>query len=50
MPSSSKQKARRASWTSRIRRHGAASFGPADKFCCAWTFVDLLPQDQGTAS
>jgi hypothetical protein len=33
-----------------IRRHAAASFGPADEFCAAWRFVDLPPQNQGTAS
>ena len=27
-----------------IRRHAAAAFGPGDKFCALWSFLDLLPK------
>lgn len=27
-----------------IRRHATAPFGPGDKFCPVWSFVDLLPK------
>jgi len=27
-----------------IRRHAAAPFGPGDRFCAVWSFVDLLPE------
>jgi predicted dithiol-disulfide oxidoreductase (DUF899 family) len=27
-----------------IRRYAAASFGPGDRFCSVWSFVDLLPE------
>lgn len=30
-----------------IRRHDSAPFGPGDKFCAVWSFVDLLPPVEG---
>ncbi len=30
-----------------IRRHDSAPFGPGDKFCAVWSFVDLLPRVEG---
>ena len=30
-----------------MRRHDSAPFGPGDKFCAVWSFVDLLPQTEG---
>ena len=30
-----------------MRRHDSAPFGPGDKFCAVWSFVDLLPQAEG---
>lgn len=33
-----------------IRRHAAASFGPGDRFCAVWSFVDLLPKTEDEAA
>lgn len=33
-----------------IRRHAAAPFGPGDRFCAVWSFVELLPENPEEAS
>lgn len=30
-----------------MRRYAMAPFGPGDRFCAVWSFVDLLPESDG---